>query len=310
MNRKIRFTVDKDSRNFRLDKFLAEKGLSLSRSSLQHLIKQGGVKVERKEVKPSYRLKEKERIEVNPPKIEKIKIKKEDLPLEIIYEDSSLLVVNKPAGMITHPAPKVYSGTLVNALLHHTKSLSTINGPVRPGIVHRLDRETTGLLAVAKDNPTHLNLARQLAERTMKRRYFALVNGKLKKDKGKIEIAIGRHPQKRKKISVHTNKGRKAITFYKVLERFPDYTLMELRLGTGRTHQIRVHLAYLGHPIAGDKVYGGKKGRKETLINRPALHAYRLGFRHPVTGHFLEFSIPLPADFQKALRLLGSLGEV
>ena len=305
MDREFKFSVEKDSHGLRLDKFLVEMNVPISRSSLQNLIKKGIVTVNREKVKPSCKLKQKDSVELHLPKEEEIEIKAEAIPLKIVYEDENLLVVNKSAGMIVHPATNVYSGTLVNALLHHTRFLSTINGPMRRGIVHRLDKDTSGLLVVAKDNFSHLNLAGQLAERTMKRRYLALVNGQPKKRQGKIEIAIGRHPRERKKISVHTHKGRKALTFYKVIETFPDYSLLELRLGTGRTHQIRVHLSYLGYPIIGDKVYGGKKAKKEKLIDRPALHAYRLGFKHPATGHSLEFSVPLPDDFQEALRVLG-----
>lgn len=309
MEKEFKFCVEKKFQNIRLDKFLVEMKIPTSRSVLKNLIKAGRAKVNNRKVKPSYKIKFQDLVELNLPEAEKIELKKEPIPLEIVYEDAHLLVVNKPAGMVVHPAPNVYSGTLVNALLHYTDSLSNINGPLRPGIVHRLDKETSGLLVVAKDNLTHLDLAQQLAERKMKRKYLALVKGELKKTAGKIEIPIGRHPRERKKISVHTHKGRKAITFYKVQELFPDYTLLELRLGTGRTHQIRVHLSYLGYPIAGDRVYGGKKGRKEPLINRPALHAYRLGFKHPATGHFLEFSIPLPEDFQKALETLRAGGN-
>ncbi len=305
MNREFKFSFQESFQSTRLDKFLAEMNIPASRSCLKELIKNGSVKINGKKVKPSYKLKQKDLVELRLPKEEEIEIKAEAIPLKIVYEDENLLVVNKSAGMIVHPATNVYSGTLVNALLHHTRFLSTINGPIRRGIVHRLDKDTSGLLVVAKDNLTHSDLAKQLAERKMKRGYLALVKGRLKKSEGKIEIAIGRHARERKKISVHTRKGRKAVTFYKVRELFPDYTLLELRLGTGRTHQIRVHLSYLGYPIIGDKVYGGKKAKKEKLIGRPALHAYRLGFKHPATGHSLEFSVSLPDDFQEALRVLG-----
>ena len=304
MNREFKFSFQERARGIRLDKFLAELNVSASRSSLKNLTKEGSVRVNGKNVKPSYKLKPKDFITLSLPEEKNIHIQPEDIPLEIIYEDRNLLVINKPPGMIVHPATNVYSGTLVNALLHHTGFLSTINGPMRKGIVHRLDKDTSGLLVVAKDNLTHLNLAGQLTERTMKRRYFALVKGQPQKSQGKIEIAIGRHPRDRKKISVHTRKGRKAVTFYKVIKTFLDCSLLELRLGTGRTHQIRVHLSYLGYPIIGDKVYGGKKAKKEKLINRIALHAYRLGFKHPATGHSLEFSVSLPDDFQEALRIL------
>jgi len=306
MERNFKFLIEKDSQNIRLDKFLVQKNVPVSRSSLKSLIKENMVKVNGKKSKPSYKLKQKDCVELSLPIKKEIKIKSENISLNIVYEDENLLIVNKPAGMIVHPATNVYSGTLVNALLYYTKALSTINGPMRRGIVHRLDKDTTGLLVVAKDNSTHIDLAKQLAERKMKRGYFALVQGRMKKDKGKIETIIGRHPRQRKKMSIHTNKGKKAVTFYKTLEKFPDYSLLKLDLGTGRTHQIRVHLAHLGYPVAGDKTYGGKKGRKETLIDRPALHAYRIRFKHPSTGHFLEFSIPLPDDFQESLRMLHS----
>ncbi len=309
MSKKFKFYIEEAFQGQRLDKFLAQEDIPISRSALKNLIKEEVIIVNGKTIKPSYRLKRGDLIEFSLPEEKGSEILAENIPLNIVYEDAYVMVINKPADMIVHPAPNVYKGTLVNALLNYTANLSTVNGSLRRGIVHRLDKDTTGLLVVAKDNASHLSLAGQLAERKMKRRYWALVKGRLKKEEGKIEIPIGRHPKERKKISVYTYKGKEAITFYKVMERFSDYTLLELRLGTGRTHQIRVHLSYLGHPIAGDKVYGGKRGKKETLINRPALHAYLLGFKHPVTGHSLEFSVPLPEDFQKSLDFLRHLRQ-
>ena len=306
MSKIVRFLVEIDSQGMRLDKFLAKELPAVSRSSFKRLIKEGELSVNKIKVKPGYLLKENDEIELILPLEEEVEIKPEAIPLDIIYEDDCLLVVNKPVGMIVHPADKIISGTLVNALLNRTKDLSSLGGSWRRGIVHRLDKDTSGLLVVAKDDNTHFDLAKQFKERRIKREYLAIVRGKIKEREGKIEIPIGRHPKNRKKISAYTHKGKKAVTFYKVIEIFPNYTYVSLRLGTGRTHQIRVHLSYMGHPLAGDKTYGGKLARKESLIRRPALHAHRLGFRHPGNNHFLEFSVPPPGDFQKSLKILAS----
>ncbi len=235
-------------------------------------------------------------------------IEPENILLDIVYEDDSVIVVNKQAGMVVHPAAGNYSGTMVNALLYHCKNLSGIGGVERPGIVHRLDKDTSGLLMVAKDDLSHQGLSKQLKERTIVRRYTAIVRGILKREDGKIETDIGRHMVDRKRMSVTTKKGRRAVTEFRVIEKFKDHTLLNLKLKTGRTHQIRVHLSHIGHPVLGDKVYGGNKkyGKLIIPVNRQVLHAHLLGFVHPKTGIYMEFEAPLPADIESILEVLRS----
>jgi 23S rRNA pseudouridine1911/1915/1917 synthase len=314
--------ITPDSANQRIDKFLSSHDSSLSRSFIQRLIDNGSITVNEKTVKSSYKLKEGDEIKIVFPELEPSAVKPEPIPLDVVYEDESVIVINKPAGMVVHPAVGNYSGTLVNALLYHCINppsppfnkggmggLSGIGGVERPGIVHRLDKDTSGLLMVAKDDFTHQHLSKQLNERTIVRKYIALVKGNVKEDSKKIEMPIGRHVSDRKRMSVKTKKGRTAITEFTVMERFGDYTLLEVKLKTGRTHQIRVHLSAIGYPVAGDRVYGKSYKLQVTsykfFINRQMLHAATLGFIHPKTGKYLEFNVPPPDDMKKILTLLG-----
>jgi len=223
-----------------------------------------------------------------------VDVQAQDIPLDILYEDEDIIVINKPQGMVVHPAAGNYNSTLVNALLHHCRDLSGINGEMRPGIVHRIDKDTSGVLVVAKNDHSHVNLAQQIKDKTAVRKYIALVEGDIKEDAGTIDAPIGRHPVYRKKMAVVPG-GRRAVTHFKVLERFGRYTLIEARLETGRTHQIRVHMAYIGHPVVGDPVYGYK--RQSFNLNGQLLHAQCLGFKHPRTGRYMEFCAPLPDYF-------------
>ena len=297
----------------RLDLFLRTRCPQHSRSSIQALIKAGAIRVNGKKSRPAYLVQPGDAIAVELPEPEPLAARPEPLPLSIAYEDDDLLVVNKAAGMTVHPAPGATEGTLVNALLHHCRDLSGINGALRPGIVHRLDKETSGLLLVAKRDTSHRTLAASLQAHQIERRYAALVWGVLREESGRIEASIGRHPKNRKKMAVIAD-GRAAATNFKVAERFPFTSLVECRLETGRTHQIRVHLAHIGHPVFGDPVYGGRDQARGirpeyqrqakwmlTLIKRQALHAKKLRFVHPTTGEIMEFTAPLPEDFQAAL---------
>jgi len=287
---KIAFQGEKEDEGKRIDVFLAAE-LDYTRSYIKKLIVDGLVFVNGKAVKPSYKVKENDEVVVNIPEAEKIDVLPENIPLDIIYEDDDIVVVNKPQGMVVHPAPGNYSGTLVNALLYHCKNLSGINGFLRPGIVHRLDKDTSGVMVVAKNDKAHISLSNQIKDRTVFKKYTAIVEGVIKLDEGKIEMPIGRHPIYRKKMAV-LDDGRYALTLYKVLERYKENTLVEAVIKTGRTHQIRVHMAYIGHPVVGDVLYGYK--RKRFKLNGQALHSTVLGFIHPSKGIFMEFYAPLP----------------
>jgi len=291
----------------RLDRVLARLWTDLSRSRLQDLIAAGSIQVNGAAARPSYRLRTGDAVAAQLPEPVAVDVAAEDLPLEVVYEDGDLLVVNKPAGMAVHPAPGSESGTLVNALLHHCPRLSGINGVLRPGIVHRLDRDTTGLLVVAKGDAAHRGLAAQLEARQMRRQYAAVVWG-ASGDRGTVDAPIGRHPRDRVKMAV-VARGRHAVTHYRAAERFAFLTRLDVRLETGRTHQIRVHLQHLGHPVFGDPTYGGRTGVRGIeaghrqaarhlleQIDRQALHARSLGFEHPCTGAAMDFEAPLPAD--------------
>ncbi|WP_019771811.1 RluA family pseudouridine synthase [Streptococcus sobrinus] len=280
----------------RLDKALADL-TNMSRSQANLAIKEGTVLVNGRTQKAKYNVKTGDIISYEEPKEEVLDYLAEDIPLDIIYEDQDVAVINKPQGMVVHPSAGHSSGTLVNALLYHIKDLSTINGIVRPGIVHRIDMDTSGLLMIAKNDQAHQALASELKDKKSLRKYLAIVHGNLPNDRGVIEAPIGRSEKDRKKQAV-TAKGKPAVTHFKVLERFGSYTLVELRLETGRTHQIRVHMAYIGHPLAGDPLYGPRK----TLKGRGQfLHAQTLGFTHPRTGKLVEFSVQPPAIFQETL---------
>jgi len=292
----------------RLDIFLTEKIPGKSRSFLQGLIREGKVRVDGKKVKPNYRLKYGQRVDVSIPASTQISLEPENIDLDIVYQDDDIAIINKPQGMVVHPAPGNCSGTLVNALLYHCDQLSDINGEIRPGIVHRLDKDTSGLLMVAKNNKAHCHLAHQIAERTVNRIYWAIVENNIKEDEGTIDAPIKRHPINRKKMAVLSGAGsRKATTHFRVLERFGEFTLLEARLETGRTHQIRVHMSYIQHPIVGDMTYGSRK--QKFNLKGQALHSIRLGLKHPTTNEFMEFEAPLPKYFTELLNKLRNISK-
>lgn len=295
-----KFIIKEENNQLRLDKALANQ-TELSRSLLTELIRDAKVLVNGEVKKAKYKVKTGDRIDVEIPKDEVLDIVAEDLPLEIVYEDLQVAVVNKPQGMVVHPAAGHASGTLVNALMYHIKDLSSINGVIRPGIVHRIDKDTSGLLMVAKNDKAHESLAAQLKDKSSKRRYLAIVHGEIPNDKGTIEAPIGRNPKERKKQAVVSG-GKPAITHFEVLERFLGYTLVALRLETGRTHQIRVHMNYIGHPVAGDPLYGPNKTL--TPNHGQFLHAETLGFEQPTTGEFMEFQAEVPEIFAEQLKKL------
>lgn len=297
------FTVASDTASVRIDRYLTEQCPELSRSYIRKLLKEQKVKADHKTVKANYKVQPGQEIVVEIPDAEPLDIQPEDIPLDILYEDPYLLVVNKPKGMVVHPAAGHTGGTLVNAVMAHCgENLSGINGVLRPGIVHRIDKDTTGALLVCKTDEVHRSLAEQLKEHSIKRRYRAIVRGNLKEDTGTIEGPIGRHPTDRKKMAINYKNGKDAVTHYKVLERFGQYTYVECRLETGRTHQIRVHMSSIGHPLLGDTVYGS--GKDSFHLEGQTLHAMILGFIHPVTGEYMEFSAPLPEYFLKLLEKL------
>lgn len=300
------FIVEPDDEGIRLDQFLAQALTAQSRSYLQKLIKQGNVLVNGKVKKPSYDVNSGDRIVVTLPEPVRLEVIPEDIPLDIIYEDLNLLVVNKPAGLVVHPSCGHFSGTLVNALVRHCgKQLSGIGGVLRPGIVHRLDKDTSGCIVIAKDDVTHNDLARQFHERQVKKEYLALVSGWVKELQGELTTVIGRHPVHRKRMAVRYDEGKEAITNYEVVERFRQATLLLLKPKTGRTHQIRVHMAHMGHPVLGDEEYGKKKSRLPRVeIPRQMLHAYSLGFNHPVKNEWMEFTAPIPQDMEVILNYL------
>lgn len=295
------FVAAGDDKGARLDVFLADKLPDISRSRIKGCIEMGMVKVRGEQVsKAGYPLKEGDLVEIAVADAVELSVEPENLPLNIVYQDSDFAVINKAQGMVTHPAAGSPDGTLVNAVLYHIKDLSGINGVLRPGIVHRLDKDTSGLILIAKNDCAHLSLTTQIAEKTAKRFYIALVDGNVKADAGVIEQPVDRNPKDRKKMAV-VKDGRPAKTAYKVLERFGRYTLMEFELFTGRTHQIRVHCAYMRHPVVGDPLYGGSNafGLKGQL-----LHAARLVVNHPSTGERMEFTAPLPDYFREVLAKL------
>lgn len=286
----------------RIDLYLSEKIEDMSRSQVQKLIGEGNIKVNNKDIKSNYKIKINDSIEIIIPEPVMLEVVPEDIDIEIMYEDDDIVVVNKPQGMVVHPAAGNYTGTLVNALLAKCSNLSGINGVIRPGIVHRIDKDTSGVLVVAKNDNAHKFLAEQIKAHSMKRIYMALVEGVIKNDEGTIDVPIGRHPVERKRMAVVQKNGRNAVTHYKVLERYKANTLVEARLETGRTHQIRVHMSYIGHPLVGDPVYGYKK--QNFKLQGQALHAMTLGFIHPSTGEYMEFNSPLPEYYEMLLNKL------
>lgn len=297
------FLVSQETAGTRVDKLLADSMDGFTRSGIQHLLSEGNVTCGAKPITKNYKCREGDEIKVFIPDAKPLDIEAQDIPLDIVYEDEYLLVVDKPKGMVVHPANGNYDGTLVNALMHHCgDSLSGINGVIRPGIVHRIDKDTSGLLIVAKTDAAHIGLAEQIKEHSFTRAYEAVVYGNIKDDEGTICQPIGRNPKDRKKMAVVYTNSKPATTHYKVLQRFGSFTHIRCVLETGRTHQIRVHMAFIGHPIAGDSVYGPKKVITE--LNGQCLHAKQIGFVHPITNEYMEFESDLPEYFTKFLTKL------
>lgn len=295
--------VIQENQQMRLDKYLAEQFPEQTRSYLQKLIKDGEVLVNGKTVKTGYQLSCGDEVAVNIPEPKELDVEAQEMELDIVYEDEDVILINKPKGMVVHPAPGHTTDTLVNGLLHHCKdNLSGINGVARPGIVHRIDRDTTGILIVCKNDMSHNSIAEQLKVHSITRKYRALVHGNIKTDQGTVEGAIGRHPVDRKKMAINERNGKPAVTHYTVLERFGNYTYIECQLETGRTHQIRVHMSSIGHPLVGDEVYGPAKCPFK--LQGQCLHAMVLGFVHPRTGEYMEFSAELPEYFEALLKKL------
>lgn len=304
----------------RLDVFLAGKAPSFSRSQIKRLIDEGSVLVNGKSAKAGYSLKRGDNVYLKSPEPVPLETVAQDIPLTIIYEDQFIAVVDKPAGMVVHPAAGNYEGTLVNALLHHCRDLSGIGGVLRPGIVHRLDKDTSGLIVVAKTDEAHRSLSDQFKAHSVEKVYYALVFGNPKQDEGEIEAAVGRHPVDRKRMSVYSRRGKDALTYWKVLERYGPLAFVELRIRTGRTHQIRVHMNSIGHPVLGDNIYGNSVKRLQGIqdtrlrsqirsMKRQALHAGRISFLHPATGRQVTFEAPLPEDIGSLRRFLNEYVE-
>lgn len=300
LQKEFNFVITEEMEEERIDKCLNELIDTLSRSYIQKLLAEGNVTVNGKNVKPSYKVCADDEVKLFLPPVVTPDILPENIPLSILYEDEDVIVVNKPKGMVVHPAPGHYSGTLVNALLYHCgNDLSGINGVLRPGIVHRIDRDTTGSVIACKNDHAHSEIARQLKEHTIVRKYQAIVQGVIKEESGSVHTLIGRHPTDRKKMAVADRCGKDAITHYHVIQRFQNATFIECILETGRTHQIRVHMSHLGHPLLGDCVYGFKNNTYK--LQGQTLHAGILGFMHPSTGEYVETSAPLPEYFQALL---------
>ncbi|MBR6401153.1 MAG: RluA family pseudouridine synthase [Firmicutes bacterium] len=297
--------VENEDAGKRIDVFLSEENEDISRSAVQKNIENGNILVNGKKVNKNYKLSAADEISVDIPEPEEAEILPENIPLDIMYEDKDVIVINKPQGMVVHPAPGHYTGTLVNALMYHCgEELSGINGVMRPGIVHRIDKDTSGILVIAKSDRAHISLSKQLAEHSMTREYQAIVYNGFKEESGTVDAPIGRHPKERKKMAVVRDKtSRHAVTHYTVIKKLKgNYTLVRLRLETGRTHQIRVHMAYIGHPLLGDEVYGPKKS--PFALKGQVLHAKVLGFVHPATGEYMQFETPLPAYFEELVERL------
>lgn len=297
----IHLDADENWMDERIDKFLSAQLPEQSRSYLQKIIKEGSVLVNGSPVKASYRMDDQDEVTIDLPELKEPEIEAENIPLDILYEDDDLLMVNKPKGMVVHPSAGHTTGTLVNAVMYHCKEdLSGINGVMRPGIVHRIDKDTTGVLVICKNDKAHNFVAEQLKEHSITRKYRAIVNGVIKEDEGTVNAPIGRHPTERKKMAINEKNGKHAVTHYRVLERFANHTYIECQLETGRTHQIRVHMASLHHPLLGDTVYGSQKNSYH--LEGQTLHAMVLGLIHPSTGSYLEVTAPLPEYFQKLLK--------
>lgn len=299
---KFDYVVDNITNDVRIDKWICEQNQEISRSMLQKLLKDNLVTVNGKAVSKSYKISNGDKISFEIPEPVELDVLPENIPIEIVYEDDDLLVVNKPKGIVVHPAAGNYNGTLVNALLYHCQGrLSSINGVIRPGIVHRIDKNTSGLLIVAKTDKAHTGLAEQIKAHTFTREYQAVICGRLKENNGIVEAPIGRHPVDRKKMCVTDKNSKEAKTEYTVLEEFNGYSHIKLKLYTGRTHQIRVHMSYIGHPVYGDDVYG----KASKLCEGQCLHAKKIGFIHPISGEYLEFDSELPEYFVNVLNKLS-----
>jgi len=300
-----KIVVDELNIGERLDSYVASKEENLTRTAVKRLIEEGNIKVNDKVQKISYKIRKDDIIEINEPEVKQLDIKAQDIPVEVVYEDSDIIVVNKPKGLVVHPANGNWDGTLVNAIMAICKdSLSGIGGEIRPGIVHRLDKDTSGLLIIAKNDKSHINLSEQIKNREVKKIYYALVRGVVPENEATINMPIGRSTKDRKKMAV-VKDGKEAITHFKVLERFSKYTLLEVKIDTGRTHQIRVHLSQIGYPVVGDETYSN--GKNEFGIHGQLLHAKSLDFKHPVTGKEMHLEAELPEEFS---RVLGKIGDV
>ena len=291
-----------DSANVRLDAYISSKETNLSRTNIQRLIEEGNILVNGQKKKISYKVQTGDNIEINIPEAKETSIKAENIPVEVVYEDNDIIVVNKPKGMVVHPANGNPDGTLVNAIMAMCKgSLSGIGGEIRPGIVHRLDKDTSGLLIVAKNDLAHINMSNQIKDRQVKKIYIALVKGNINENEATINMPIGRSTKDRKKMAVRKD-GKEAVTHFKVLKRYKDYTLLKVKIDIGRTHQIRVHMAEIGHPVVGDMVYS--KGKNEFGVEGQMLHAQSLDFKHPITGKKMHLEAKLPEYFEKVLEKL------
>ncbi|GGG89965.1 RluA family pseudouridine synthase [Paenibacillus radicis (ex Gao et al. 2016)] len=303
LEEQLAFTAAAEQAGERIDKFITESvnDPAISRTQVQEWIKSGAVTVNGAVVKANYKLSSGDEVAIRVPEPTDAEIVAEPIPLNVVYEDGDVIVINKPRGMVVHPAPGHSTGTVVNALMHHCKDLSGINGMLRPGIVHRIDKDTSGLLMVAKNDLAHLSLAAQLKEHSVTRKYIALVHDNLQHDQGTIDAPLGRDTKDRKMFVVTDRNSKHAVTHFIVLERLNDYTLVELQLETGRTHQIRVHMKYIGHPLAGDPVYGRNK---TVALKGQALHAAVIGFVHPRTGAYMQFEAPIPGDMEHVLNSL------
>ncbi|MCK8826888.1 RluA family pseudouridine synthase [Natroniella acetigena] len=299
MSKKKKFNVTVNQADLRIDKFLATRNEELSRSYIQDLIADDQITVNGKEVKKSYQVQPEDEIELSFPQAKEVELKAENISLEVIYEDQDLIVINKQPDLVVHPTPHYKTGTLVHALLYHCDNLSGINGEIRPGIVHRLDKDTSGAIVAAKNDTAHVNLVQQFEKRETKKIYQVLVEGQVKHNQGKIDAAIGRDPKDRKKMAVTSKNSKKAVSKFKVLTRYQDYTLVEVEIKTGRTHQIRLHMDYMGYPVVGDQLYGSEQN--ELGAKRQLLHSTRLGFYHPRTKDWREFAAPIWKDMKKIL---------
>lgn len=300
--------VNDSAKGERIDLYLSKRK-GITRTKVQKLIRDGNILVNGRSVKPNYRLKGSDRIIINLPPKEPEGLIPEPLPLNILYRDDYIVVIDKPSGMVVYPAPGHRTGTVLNALVYHIGKLASVGGPLRPGVVHRLDKDTSGVMVIAIDDSAYYNLVEQFRKRNITRRYIALIYGSLKNDKGEITKPIGRSERDRKKMTTVAKRAKEAITRWNVLRRFKDATLIEVRLGTGRTHQIRVHFSSMGHPVLGDRTYGRKTelfiNKKRITFPRQMLHADTLGFTHPVTEQYLVFSSPLPGDMEEAIKILS-----